>query len=386
MEWKKANANNRILYLVTIGGFFWAIGASLFFRIMPIYVSKLGGTSFHAGIITSTLTITGLIALNLGGILSHHFSPRIIIIIGWMFSSIAALIYLSIPTISGVLLGAILEGLAFIEMPPRVHIFSCLYPKNTHKALYTFIGGLSLGFLIGPPMGGFMAQYIGYKSIFITYAILAALATIIIGSAIPYISPLKSNYTKRANYIHVTKKIIWPIAVTSIIAIGSGSVNVVISLYLKDTLHIKEAFIGSLSALSPLASMTLPLIAHMGLNPVHILKLMGIGLTIASSMILTPSIFSAILFYFTSGWAGGLYGGAQSITLPFLEDFEKSIGTGIISSTVNLGIAIGSLIGGYLYKINPHLPFLTTALLSIIVVFIPHNLLVPSHHDKQQAA
>jgi len=384
MEWKKANANNRILCLVTIGGFFWAIGASLFFRIMPIYVSKLGGTSFHAGIITSTLTITGLIALNLGGILSHYLSPKIIIITGWMFSSLAALTYLNIPTISGVLLGAILEGLAFVEMPPRVHVFSCLYPKNTHKALYTFIGGLSLGFLIGPPIGGLMAQYIGYKSIFITYAILAAIATLIIGTAIPYIPSLKNNYTKRANYIHVTRKIIWPIAITGIIAMGSGSVNVVVSLYLKDTLHIKEAFIGGLSALSPLASMTLPLLAHMGLNPVNILKLMGIGLTIASSMILTPSIFSAMLFYFTSGWSGGLYSGAQSITLPFLEDFEKSIGTGIISSMVNLGTAIGSLTGGYLYKINPYLPFLTTALLSIIVVFIPYNLLVPSHRDKQQ--
>ncbi|HID15400.1 MAG TPA: MFS transporter [Candidatus Atribacteria bacterium] len=278
-----------------------------FFRIMPIYVSKLGGTSFHAGIITSTLTITGLIALNLGGILSHYLSPKIIIITGWMFSSLAALTYLNIPTISGVLLGAILEGLAFVEMPPRVHVFSCLYPKNTHKALYTFIGGLSLGFLIGPPIGGLMAQYIGYKSIFITYAILAAIATLIIGTAIPYIPSLKNNYTKRANYIHVTRKIIWPIAITGIIAMGSGSVNVVISLYLKDTLHIKEAFIGGLSALSPLASMTLPLLAHMGLNPVNILKLMGIGLTIASSMILTPSIFSAMLFYFTSGWSGGLH-------------------------------------------------------------------------------
>ncbi|NOZ92408.1 MFS transporter [bacterium 3DAC] len=379
-------ASKKTVYLITLGGFLWAIGASLFFRIMPLYISELGGTSVHAGIVMAISTIAGLIALNVGAIISHYISPRIIITIGWFMSSIAALSYLTIHSIYGVMLGAIFEGLAFMEMPPRVHIFSIVYPEDTYKALYTFIGGISLGFLIGPPIGGAIAQYMGYNLIFLSYAVLAAIAAFIIYIAIPSMPPLREHHKEQANYIVVARKIVWPLILTVLIALGGSMTNVVISLYLKDTLGIKEAIIGLLASLSPLASMTLPLLSYIGFNPISLFKLMAGGVSISAFSILHSSLLTAGIYYFAHGWAESLYSGSQSIVLPFLEEHEKPIGTGIISSMVNIGNAIGVLLGGYLYAIDKHLPFIIAGILGFIVLLVPHHLLEPSHRDTQLVA
>ena len=379
-------ATKKTVYLITIGGLLWAIGASLFFRIMPLYISQLGGTSVDAGIIMAISTLSGLIALNIGAIISHYLPPRLIITTGWFMSTVAAICYLSIPSVVGVMIGAIFEGLAFMEMPPRVHIFSIVYPENTHKALYTFIGGISLGFLIGPPIGGFLAQYVGYKSIFLSYAVLSALAASIIYYAIPNVPPLKEEHKEHARYTTVAGKLLWPLLLTTLIAIGSSTTNVVISLYLKDTLHIKEAAIGLLAMLSPLASMTLPLLAFVGIHPIQLFKLMAAGISIGGSTILHSSIITAGIYYFTHGWAESIYSGSQSIILPFLEPHEKPIGTGLISSTVNIGNAMGVLLGGYLYSTNRILPFIVATILGIIVLIVPSQVLQPSHREKQPAA
>ncbi len=379
-------ASKKTVYLITLGGFLWAIGASLFSRIMPLYISDLGGTSVHAGIVMAISTVAGLIALNVGATMSHYISPRIIITMGWFMSSIAALCYLSIHSIYGVIIGAIFEGLAFMEMPPRVHIFSIVYPDNTYKALYTFIGGISLGFLIGPPIGGVIAQYIGYNIIFISYAILAGIAALIIYIAIPPMAPLREHHKEKARYTTVAQKIVWPLILTILIALGSSMTNVVISLYLKDTLGVKEAVIGLLASLSPLASITLPLLSHIGLSPISLFKLMAGGVSISAFSILHSSLSTAGIYYFAHGWSESLYSGSQSIVLPFLEEHERAVGTGIISSMVNIGNATGVLLGGYLYALDKHLPFIIAGILGLIVLVVPPQLLQPSHRDRQQAA
>ncbi len=377
-------ANKKTIYLITIGGFLWAVGASLFFRIMPLYVASLGGSSVYAGLIMAISTITGLIALNLGAFLTHHIPLRLLITTGWFMSTIAALSYLSIHSINGVLIGAIFEGLAFIEMPPRVHVFSIVYPKDTHKALYIFIGGISAGFLIGPPIGGLIAQYIGYYAIFVLYSILATLAAIIIFFALPNIPPLKHQHKERATYYTVISKLIWPLILTGAIALGSSMTNVIISLYLKETLGIKEALIGLLASLSPLASMTLPLLSYMGLSPVSLFKLMAIGTSVSALSVLNPSTLTAAIYYFTHGWSESLYSGSQSIALPLLQEHEKPLGTGIISSMVNIGNATGVLLGGYLYTLSPQLPFIIAVIIGLLVMLFPKRLLVSPLHGKMQ--
>jgi len=379
-------ASKKTVYLITVGGFLWAIGASLFFRIMPLYVSSLGGTSVHAGIIMGISTIAGLIALNVGAIMSHYISPRLIITLGWSMSTLAALSYLSFHSIYGVMLGAIFEGLAFLEMPPRVHVFSLAYPENTHKALYLFIGGISLGFILGPPIGGLMAQYLGYSSIFISYAILAAVAAFIIYLAIPPIPPLKEIHKHQASYKDVAMKILYPIIFTFLIALGGSLTNAIISLYIQETLHLKEGAIGILAMLSPMASFSLMLLSSSGLTPISLFKLMAAGVSISGAVMLKSTTLSAAIYYFTHGWSESLYSGSQSIILPYLESHEKPIGTGIISSTVNIGRAVGVSLGGYLYAIDKTLPFILAAILGTLVIFVPSTLLKPPHHGKEPVA
>ena len=375
-------ANKKTVYLITIGGFLWAIGASLFFRIMPLYVSSLGGTSVHAGIIMGVSTIAGLIALNIGAIISHYLSPRLIITLGWSMSSLAALSYLFFHSLYGVMIGAIFEGLAFLEMPPRVHVFSIAYPEDTHKALYLFIGGISLGFILGPPVGGLMAQYLGYKSIFIAYAILAAIAAFIIYLAIPPMPPLKETHQQQARYKNIVIKIIYPIVFTFLIALGGSLTTAIISLYIQETLHLKEGAIGILSMLSPLASFSLMLLSSSGLTPISLFKLMAGGVSISGVVMLNSTLISTAIYYFTHGWSESLYSGSQSIILPYLENHEKPIGTGIISSIVNIGRALGVVLGGYLYAMNKTLPFIIAAILGTIVLFVPSTLLKPPHREN----
>lgn len=333
----------------------------MFFRISPLYIRELGGSSADAGLLLAVNTISGLIALTLGGILSHRIKPKNLLFAGWLLSAVAAAVYFYIHSIVGVLIGITLEGLSFVEMPPRVYLFSKLSGgKEAHRALYIFTGGISLGFIIGPPIGGYIATHIGWKPIFASYFVLALLASIIVWIFTP--SDIPPAPWKRGKRISL-RKILPPVLITSAAAVASSTAAVATPMALKDLAGASEQTIGLISSLSPIASLTLaPMSAILSAEALFLLMLSG--LTIGSIAMLKPNQLTGAIYYFTHGWIDMLYTGGQSITISRVPEDEHAAAAATVSSFTNIGYAIGYILGGVLYQQNPHYPFIFSALLA----------------------
>ncbi len=340
----------------------------MFFRISPLYIRQLGGSSTDAGLLLAINTFAGLIALTLGGILSHRVKPKNILFLGWLLSAVAAAVYFSLHSLLGVLIGITLEGLSFVEMPPRVYLFSKLSGgRETHRALYIFTGGISLGFIIGPPIGGYLATHMGWQPIFACYFTLALLASIVVWAFTPAdIPPAPWQRGKRISM----GKILLPVSITGIAAIASSTVAVATPMALKDLAGASEQTIGLLSSLSPIASLTLSPLSAVGLSADTLFLIMILGLTVGSVAMLKPTPITGAIYYFTHGWIDMLYTGGQSITINRVPEDEHAAAAATVSSFTNIGYAIGYILGGFLYQQNPRYPFLFAAAVGIIIILL----------------
>lgn len=376
----KESNNQMPLVIIMITVFILQLGVGLVIPILPKFIQAFGVNGATLGYLVSAMGLTQFIFSPMAGEWSDQHGRRKIILLGigmfsisqWMFGLGQDLWMLYVSR----LLGGI--GIAFTTPAIMAYTADITTEENRGKSLGWMGAAMSLGIVIGPGIGGFLAEY-GLRIPFYMAAAASALAMLAAFIMLP--ETLSREEIKKARSVSTQKEsMISQIALSFtapyffwlllifVLTFALMSVEVVFGLYV----DVKYGFTPQDIALLFTAG------ALMGtfIQAVAIDKLLQ---RFGEKRLIKISILSAAasLFFMllaASFWyiviATTLFISFASILRPALNTLlskmagqEQGFVAGLNNSYTSLGIIIGPAIGGIFFDIHIDLPYLFGILL-----------------------
>ena len=183
---------NRDLKLVFTCNLVGSFGDGLFAYLLPVYMGNtLRADSVQIGILYAVTTLLAAITLLVSGTLADRYDRKKIMIAGWIAWLPAPLIFSFARNWVEMLPGMIMWGFWLGGPSGTAYIITAADKNKLTFTLTTMSAAWSIGYILSPATGGFLAGSIGMKPVFYSAFILYALAC----SALFFI---KSQHASRA--------------------------------------------------------------------------------------------------------------------------------------------------------------------------------------------
>jgi MFS family permease len=151
---------------VTYAGYF---GSYMRLPVVPLFARSIGADTVQIGLINSSfLLMAGLLSLPLG-VLSDRVGRKLLILVGLLVSSCTSLLLCFAQSPAQMVAIYVLFGIGLAAFAPTMMSFVADFSPTTHLGRsygwYTMAvyGGMSLG----PAAGGWVAEWSGYRSVFV---------------------------------------------------------------------------------------------------------------------------------------------------------------------------------------------------------------------------
>ncbi|MEN2467533.1 multidrug efflux MFS transporter NorA [Ornithinibacillus sp. JPR2-1] len=153
--------NKVTLWLLLLNLFIAFLGIGLVIPVLPTLMNELGITGKTVGYLTAAFAIAQLIASPLAGKAVDKFGRKIMIVIGLFIFGFSEFLFGIGKEIETLFISRILGGISAAFIMPAVTAFIVdITTKETRpKALGYMSAAISTGFIIGPGIGGFLADF-----------------------------------------------------------------------------------------------------------------------------------------------------------------------------------------------------------------------------------
>ncbi|MBN1310996.1 MAG: MFS transporter [Anaerolineae bacterium] len=240
----------------------------------PLYVQELGANLSQIGLFFTLGAIAPLLFQIYGGWLSDSVGRLQAIAIGSLGGVVGYIIYIFAPSWEWLLIASVFSAVAFAFVGPS---FSAFIAENSTEEnrgkvyglmqmMYTIVG------VIGPPVGGLIAQGLNFKTMFIVagtlYATAAGIRILMARHAgrsrpdqprpeKPTFANLKSSLTAIFGMIMAGGIMTWIFITDGISDIAREMSVQLVPLYLENIMSLSLVEIGTLTSISSLAIMAL---------------------------------------------------------------------------------------------------------------------------------
>lgn len=156
------------------------VGFGIVTPIFPYYVIDLGARAIDLGMLAASFALTRiLLAGPLGG-LSDNVGRKTVLMYSLVGFAISNVIYASAETIIVMIAARALEGAVSAGFYPaaNAYVSDVTTPENRGTAMGYISMGNMVGFVVGPTVGGILAQFLGIRIPFLVAA-LGAIGTLI---------------------------------------------------------------------------------------------------------------------------------------------------------------------------------------------------------------
>ncbi len=157
------------------------IGFGIVTPIFPFYIVELGVGATELGVLAASFALTRiLLAGPLGG-LSDRVGRKRVLLVALAGFAVSNLIYAYADTIIVMIIARSLEGGISAGFYPAANAFvsDMTTPENRGSAMGYLSMGNMVGFVVGPSLGGILAEYLGIRLPFVIAAA-ASLVTLVI--------------------------------------------------------------------------------------------------------------------------------------------------------------------------------------------------------------
>ncbi|TVX91755.1 MFS transporter [Paenibacillus agilis] len=177
---------NGPLFILMINMFIAMVGMGMIIPLMPMFITEFGATGKDMGYLMAAFGLTQFIFSPLGGDWSDKYGRKKMIVIGMAFFTISQVLFavttdLWVLYLSRLLGGA---GVGLMSPPMTAFIADVTTEDQRAKGLGWLGAAMSLGIVIGPGIGGYLADF-GMRVPFYTAAALAGLSTLISIAILP---------------------------------------------------------------------------------------------------------------------------------------------------------------------------------------------------------
>nr|WP_149096418.1 MFS transporter [Paenibacillus terrae] len=380
---KKPLKDQKMVMVILLSNIFTAfLGIGLIVPVMPSFKDMLDLSGSTMGYLVAVYALSQLIISPFSGRWVDRFGRKRMIVIGLLVFSLSELIFGLGTHVSILYLSRVLGGIsaAFIMPAVTAYVADITTTEDRPKAMGYVSAAISTGFIIGPGVGGFIADY-GIRMPFFFAAAMALFAAI--SSSIMLKEPLSheemeqlSSNTNGSSFIKDLKKSIQPIYLIAfimvfVLAFGLSAYETVFSLFSDEKFGFTPKDIASIITISSIVAVVIQillfgkLVNKLGEKMViQLCLIMGSVLAFISTVVTSfTSVLIVTCFIFL---AFDLLRPALTTFLSKTAGKQQGFVAGMNSTYTSLGNFFGPALGGILFDINIHYPYLFAGIVLII--------------------
>ncbi len=357
-----------IVFAITL--FTWGVGESMFFIFQPLYLQHLGATPLEIGTILGAMGIAMAAAHIPAGHLADRLGRRPLIWTAWLLGAAAAWMMALASSLPAFIVGMLLYNLtAFVSSPMNSYITAARGKLGIGRVLTFISASYNAGAIIGPWLGGQIAEHYSLNSIYYVSAsffIVSCLFILFLRS-----QPVEQREPKDEPRTAIfTSRLVVYLGVTFLAMFAMYLPQVLAPNYLQNERGLNYGQIGQLGSIS-------------GAGIVLLNLALG-SLTARTGFLLGQVAMFAYAILLWKGDQFGLYalayalvGGfrvARSLAIAQVRNLAHQSRMGLVYG-VNETVAASTVIlapplAGWIYSHNPGLIFLTSAILILISLLI----------------
>ncbi|WP_432359654.1 MFS transporter [Sporosarcina sp. UB5] len=373
-------SNKLALSILMFNMFIAMAGIGLIIPIMPKFLGTFGVAGQVLGLLIAIFSFAQFIFSPFAGNLSDRHGRKKIIIVGLFIYGTSQLAF-SLSTELWMLFAARFftgMGAAFIVPPMMAFVADITTLEGRGKGMGLLGASMSLGFMIGPGIGGFLSKI---SLIFPFYfaagaSVFAAILSIfILPNPAPAVSSSSNNVTKQENLLMQLKRstktpYFVMLIVMFVFSFGLANFQSTISLYVDHKYGYTPSQIAVLITVGGFVGVVVqtfvinPLFKKFGEMRIILFNLVVAAVSMLA--ILFVDIFWAILFVSTIfSTATSLLRPAVNTLVSKLAGEEQGFAAGMMNAYMSLGNMVGPALAGFIFDINITFPYIlgTTILL-----------------------
>lgn len=377
------------------------LGFGLVMPILPIYARDFGASGIQLGLLTASFAITRLITTFPGGWLADVTGRKRPIILGLLAYSVVMALYGFSQDANQLILLRAFQGMASGVVWPVMStmVVDMVSPRDRGKALGLYDMMHFLGMVVGPGLGGVLAGAFNIAVPFFVCGALAFASTVLVAFTVQETIPTEnsmdvsstglssssetslraptvSNF-KGAGQLTPYVGIFLGLCVARfILALSNSLIQPVLSVYANEELGVSEVGVGMLFAVQAIVILftTLPMGAfadRIGRKPMIVFGKI-FQATSAILVIFSGSFWPLLLIMMLRGFGRGVSNPSiVAIFSGLVPASKRGRAMGIFSIFQNIGLVIGSTVGGFLYEFHSsEIPFVACATIGFIGVFV----------------
>ncbi len=193
----------RLFWTVVTVSFVDGVGGTLLFPFFALYITqKFGVGMTQAGILLGMSSLFGLIGSMVGGALTDKFGRKQLILFGLIFSAISTLGFGFVNNFALLFPLMIVVGLlSNVAQPAHQAMIADILPEKQRQEGFGILRVVgNLAWIIGPTIGGFLAN-INFFYLFVIDSIISCFVAVIIYRAIPETKPEVHAHEKSESFL-----------------------------------------------------------------------------------------------------------------------------------------------------------------------------------------
>ncbi|MGF9979300.1 MFS transporter [Viridibacillus arvi] len=380
---KKPIKDQKAVLIILLSNIFIPfLGIGLIIPVMPSFMNIMHLSGSTMGYLIAVFAVAQLIMSPFAGRWVDRYGRKKIITLGLFLFGISELIFGVGTHVSVLYLSRILGGIsaAFIMPGVTAYVADITSVQERPKAMGYISAAISTGFIIGPGIGGFIAEY-GIRLPFFFAAGIAFLACI--SSMFILKEPLTKEQlaenfdnNKETNFIGDLKKSLNPVffiafIIVFVLAFGLSAYETVFSLFSDHKFGFTPKDIAAIITISSIFGVVVQvfmfgkLVDILGEKKlIQLCLIVGAILAVASTMISSYlAVLTVTCFIFL---AFDLLRPALTTFLSKAGGKEQGFVAGMNSTYTSLGNIVGPAMAGILFDVNINYPYLFAAVILVI--------------------
>ncbi|ETT80925.1 MFS transporter [Viridibacillus sp. FSL R5-0477] len=380
---KKPIKDQKAVLLILLSNIFIPfLGIGLIIPVMPSFMNIMHLSGSTMGYLIAVFAVAQLIMSPFAGRWVDRYGRKKIITLGLFLFGISELIFGVGTHVSVLYLSRILGGIsaAFIMPGVTAYVADITSVQERPKAMGYISAAISTGFIIGPGIGGFIAEY-GIRLPFFFAAGIAFLACI--SSMFILKEPLTKEQlaenfanNKQTNFIGDLKKSLNPVffiafIIVFVLAFGLSAYETVFSLFSDHKFGFTPKDIAAIITISSIFGVVVQvfmfgkLVDILGEKKlIQLCLIVGAILAVGSTMISSYlAVLTVTCFIFL---AFDLLRPALTTFLSKAGGKEQGFVAGMNSTYTSLGNIVGPAMAGILFDVNINYPYLFAAVILVI--------------------
>lgn len=384
---KKPLKEQKTVLLILLSNIFIVfLGVGLIVPVMPSFMNIMHLSGKTMGYLVAAFAFAQLLMSPLAGRWIDTYGRKKMIVIGLILFSASELIFGLGTHVSVLYIARILGGIAGAFIMPAVtaYVADITSVEERPKAMGYVSAAISIGFIIGPGIGGFITE-LGIRAPFYFaagFALITCISSIFIlkeplsKEQLLEISKLK----KDTNFISDLKRSFHPVYIIAfiivfVLAFGLSAYETVFSLFSDHKFGFTPRDIATIITISSIFGVVVQvflfgkMVDKLGEKKlIQLCLIAGVALAVISTVIsnyLTVLLVTCFIFL-----AFDLLRPALTTYLSKTAEKEQGFVAGMNSTYTSLGNIIGPALGGVLFDVNINYPYLFAAVIMFIGLVI----------------